>query len=272
MIGRVQDKVAVVTGAGSGIGMATARRLASEGARVAVVDIDPDRAGAVAAQIDANGGHALPVTADVGEPEEVEATIEATVRAFGRLDILHNNAALLDPAHMGSDTVVADLDLLHLDRTLRVNLRGYVLGCKYSLPVMMANGGGSIINSSSQAATHGDLRLSAYGMSKGAINSLTRYVATQYGKAGVRCNAILPGIVLTDSLLAVPEASDELRQFFLRHTLTPWLGTADDVANLVLFLASDESRYMTGELISIDGGFSAHQPTYGDLLDATGLG
>ena len=194
--------------------------------------------------------------------------VDTTLAAFGRLDILHNNAALLDPEHMAGDVTIGDLDIDHWDRTIQINLRGYVLGCKYALPPMVAGGGGSIINTSSQAAELGDLRMSAYGMAKAGINSLTRYVATQYGKQGVRCNAVAPGIILTEAVLSGPQSREELQAFFGRHTLTPWLGTADDVANLVLFLASDESRYITGQVVSIDGGFSAHQPTYGELLQS----
>jgi NAD(P)-dependent dehydrogenase (short-subunit alcohol dehydrogenase family) len=266
----VQDKVAIVTGGGSGIGRATARRLAAEGARVAVVDIDAGSAEAVAREISDAGGIARAVVADVGEPSAVEAMVATTVAEFGRLDVLHNNAARLDPQHMADDGLVGDLDVDHWDATLRVNLRGYVLGCKYALPHLIANGGGSIVNTSSQAATHGDLRMSAYAMAKGGVNTLTRYVATQYGKAGVRCNAIMPGIVLTDAMLADGEAGNGIQALLGRHTLTPWLGSPDDVANLVLFLASDESRCITGEVIGIDGGYSAHQATYGDLSGRAG--
>jgi NAD(P)-dependent dehydrogenase (short-subunit alcohol dehydrogenase family) len=269
-VGRVQDKVAIVTGGGSGIGRATARRLGAEGALVAVVDIDVARAAAVAEEITDAGGTARAVTADVGDPDAVERMVDTTILAFGRLDILHNNAARLDTDHMQDDGLVADLNVDHWDATLRVNLRGYVLGCKYALPHLIANGGGSIVNTSSQAATHGDLRMSAYAMAKGGVNTLTRYVATQYGKAGVRCNAIMPGIVLTEAMLADAEASNEIQALLGRHTLTPWLGSPDDVASLVLFLASDESRYITGEVISIDGGYSAHQATYGDLTTLIG--
>jgi NAD(P)-dependent dehydrogenase (short-subunit alcohol dehydrogenase family) len=269
-VGRVQDKVAIVTGGGSGIGRAAARRLAAEGALVAVVDIDGTRAEAVAGEIVEAGGTARAVTADVGDPDAVAAMVDTTVSAFGRLDILHNNAARLDPDHMQHDGLVADLDVDHWDATMRVNLRGYVLGCKYALPHMIEGGSGSIVNTSSQAATHGDLRMSAYAMAKGGVNTLTRYVATQYGKAGVRCNAIMPGIVLTEAMLSDEEAAAGIQALLGRHTVTPWLGTPDDVANLVLFLASDESRYITGEVIGIDGGFSAHQATYGDLTGLMG--
>ena len=207
----------------------------------------------------------MAVATDVGEPEGVAAAVTATVTAFGRLDIIHNNAAVLDIEHMTADGNIESVDLDHWDRTLRVNLRGYMLGCRYGIPAMIASGGGSIINTSSQAAVRGDVRLSAYGVSKGAINSLTRYVATQYGKAGVRCNAIMPGIVVTGTETVGPEPNP-LDELFLRHTLTPWLGTPDDIAHLVLFLASDESRYITGQLIGIDGGFAIHAPTLSDPL------
>jgi NAD(P)-dependent dehydrogenase (short-subunit alcohol dehydrogenase family) len=148
---------------------------------------------------------------------------------------------------------------------MTINVTGYLLGCKYAIPHMIAAGGGSIINTASGSGVAGDLARIAYGSSKGAIITMTKYVATQYGRQNIRCNAIAPGVVLTAALEATVPG---LKELIHRHVLTPEFGTPDDIAALVAFLASDESRYITGESIGINGGSLAHQPHYADLKAA----
>lgn len=256
---RLESKVAIVTGGGGGIGSAVVRRLVSEGARVTVADLFVDSAERAAAPF---GADALPVQFDAASPESVKAMIEATVEHFGRLDILHNNAAMTDPAKHPQDRTAVDTPIEIWREILDVNLTGYMLGCKYAIPHMISGGGGSIINTASNSGTAGDLARIAYGSSKGAIITLTRYVATQHGKQNIRCNSIAPGVVLTEAL---EKTVPGLKEIIQRHILTPEFGTPDDIAALVAFLASDESRYITGENISISGGGLIHQPHYADL-------
>jgi NAD(P)-dependent dehydrogenase (short-subunit alcohol dehydrogenase family) len=258
---RLAGKVAIVTGGGGGIGAAVARRLVSEGAKVTVADIDLASARLAA---EALGASALAVQFDAAQASSVQAMIERTVSYFGRLDILHNNAALTDPAKQQQDTTAVDIPLEIWNATLTTNVTGYLLGCKYAIPHMIAGGGGSIINTASNSGTAGDLARIAYGSSKGAIITMTKYVATQYGRQNIRCNSIAPGVVLT---AALEKAAPGLKEMIRRHILTPEFGTPEDIAALVAFLASDESRYITGENISISGGGLSHQPHYADLAD-----
>jgi len=257
---RLAGKVAIVTGGGGGIGSAVARRIVSEGGKVAIADVFEDSAKAAA---DPLGDAALAVQFDAADPASIEVMVQATVDHFGGLDILHNNAAMTDPAKHPLDTTPVDIPIEIWDEIIDINLRGYLLGCKYAIPHMIARGGGSIINTASNSGIAGDLARVAYGASKGGIITLSKYVATQYGKQNIRCNSVSPGVVLTAALEATVPGLKEVIQ---RHILTPEFGTPDDIAALVAFLASEESRYITGENISISGGGLAHQPHYADLL------
>lgn len=259
-MGRLTGKVAIVTGGGGGIGSAVVRRFVAEGANVAVADVFANSANAVAAPL---GDAALAVQFDASDPASVEAMVEKTVSHFGRLDILHNNAAMTDPAKHPLDTDAVTIPIEIWDEIIDINLRGYLLGCKYAIPQMIRGGGGSIINTASNSGTAGDLARIAYGASKGGIITLTKYVATQHGRQNIRCNSVAPGVVLTEALDATVPG---LKEIIKRHILTPEFGTPDDIAALVAFLASDESRYITGENISISGGGLSHQPHYADLL------
>ena len=260
-MGRLTGKVAIVTGGGGGIGSAVVRRFVAEGARVAVADVFANSAAAVAGPL---GDAALAVQFDAADPASVEAMVEATVSHFGRLDILHNNAAMTDPAKHPLDTDAVTIPIAIWDEIIDINLRGYMLGCKYAIPHMIKGGGGSIVNTASNSGTAGDLARIAYGASKGAIITMTKYIATQHGRQNIRCNSVAPGVVLTEALDATAPG---LKEIIKRHVLTPEFGTPDDIAALVAFLASDESRYITGENISISGGGLSHQPHYADLLD-----
>lgn len=256
--GRVAGKVALVTGSASGIGRTTAETLAREGARVALVDLDVAGAERVAEGIRARGGLALALRADVSKESEIRAAIEGTVERFGALHILHNNAAITSPDHQRRDGSLLELEVEVWDATLAVNLRGAMLGCKHAVPRMIESGGGSIINTTSNSALAGDLSLNAYAAAKAGLNALTLSVATAFGKQGIRCNAVSPAHIASPSLARV--VPEEVQQMLLAECLTPRLGTPQDVANLVLFLASDESAYITGQVLRCDGGALSHLP------------
>ena len=259
--GRLAGKVAVVTGGAGGIGAATARALSREGAGVAVLDIDGAGAGRVAAEIGAAGGDAMGIGVDLSEEPGVIAAVHRVVDRFGRLDVLHNNAALTDSSFLQRDTPVTDLDLEVWDRTLSVNLTSQMLTCKHAIPEMARTGGGSIINMSSGASVKGDATRTAYGVSKAGVNTLTMYVATAHGKQNIRANAIVPGLIITDAVRA--HLSAEILDRLGGAVLTTRLGEPDDIADVVVFLASDESRYITGQLLAVDGGMSAHVGSVG---------
>jgi NAD(P)-dependent dehydrogenase (short-subunit alcohol dehydrogenase family) len=259
----LSGKVAVVTGGASGIGAATCKRLVAEGARVAIGDLDIDTAQAMAQEL---GDAALAVRFDAGDVDSVAALISATVDRFGRLDILHNNAALMSNAVIKQDSNPVDIDFDIWDLTFRVNLRGYVAGCKYAIPHMLKAGGGAIVMTASGSGHRGDLANIAYGASKSAVIGFCRYVATIYGKQAIRCNSISPGLIRTEG--GSKNVQGDMLEVMARNTLAPRLGLPEDIAAMVAFLASDDGAFITGQDILVDGGMLAHMPYYSDFMNA----
>lgn len=266
---RLEERVAIITGAASGIGRASAKRLAKEGARVSIGDIDFAGATEVVQEIKSAGGHAMCVETDVSNEDAFRALIAKTIDHFGRLDILHNNAAALGNASIGGDGGIESLEVDVWDRTMAINARSVMIGCKHAIAPMLESGGGSIINTSSGAAILGGLTGTAYATSKAAVNCLTQYVATQYGKQGIRCNAILPGLIMTPAVEI--GLTQEAVDMILDHHMTKEAGRPEDIAAMVAFLASDDARYVTGQLLRVDGGITNHAPTYADTRRMMGL-
>jgi NAD(P)-dependent dehydrogenase (short-subunit alcohol dehydrogenase family) len=258
----IDGKIAIVTGAGSGIGRQSALTLAAAGASVAVADVNLDGANETVRLVEAAGGTALAVEADVSDEASVKAMVDATVARFGGLQLLHNNAA--DVVIIQRDFDVVTMDVEVWDRTMQVNLRGPMLGCKHAIPHMIAAGGGAIVTTSSLSGQFGDLSRVAYGVSKAGIDSLTRYVATMYGKQGIRANAVAPGVVKTPSLAANVTA-EELAVFERNH-VTPGIGEPIHIAQVVVFLLSDAAAYITGEVVNVDGGMRMHTPLYANFV------
>ena len=251
---RLKDKVCIITGSAVGQGRAAALLFAQEGARVMGCDIDDVGGQAVASQIKGKGGQAAYVHCDVSKADQVQDLVRATVRAFGRIDVLYNNAGF----HHVMDDKVVDLGNEAWDGTLNVNLRGPFLCCKYAIPVMVKTGGGAVINTSSVGAVIG-LEATSYGVSKAGLLALTKAVAKQYGAQGIRCNAILPSGVDTNFQINVRK-TEERKGKAIRSGIGPMIArraTAEEVAAMALFLASDESRFITGADFLIDGGMTA---------------
>lgn len=258
---RLAGKTAIITGGGGRIGAATARRLVQEGANVAIADLSEGAAQRVANDL---GKAAIAIQFDAGEPDSIAAMVARAADHFGRIDILHNNAALLDLAFLDRDRDAVQTDIDVWDQTMEVNVRGYMLACKHAIPHMRRQGGGSIINTSSNAAAAGDSSRIAYGSSKGAILVMTKYIATQHGRENIRCNAIMPGLILDPELEAkMPEYAAMTK----RHLLLNRNGIPDDIAGMVAFFASDDASFVTGQAISCDGGLVSHQPFFADEIN-----
>lgn len=248
-MGQLKDKVGLITGAAGGIGSQTARHFVAEGARVLVADLDLEAAQQVADEL---GEAATAVQFDAADEESVRATVRAAVDTFGRLDILHNNVAITANAwHTDGPVVETPVDVW--DRSWSVNVRSYVVAVQEAMPHLLKQGG-TIINMASQAALRGSTGLAAYGTTKAAVAHLTRYLAVQYGRAGVRTNCIAPGVILTPQLIA---NAPTLEEATLAGLPWPRVGQAEDVANLVTFLASEQASFINGQVISVDGGASA---------------
>jgi NAD(P)-dependent dehydrogenase (short-subunit alcohol dehydrogenase family) len=248
----LDGKVAVVAGGGSGIGAATAARLAQEGASVVVGDIVAPNAEAVAAAIRADGGVAVAAEFDITVDESVAALVATAVAEFGGLDLMHANAADLSPEVVGNDTDALDVDLAVFDRTIAVNLRGHLLCTRHSIPEMLRRGGGGIVYTSSAAGHVGEPQRPSYGVSKSGINALMRHVSTRWGREGIRANCVAPGLVLTRSIRDNVDA--EFREYALSVGRSPRLGEPEDIAAAVAFLMSDDAGWITGQVLSVDGG------------------
>lgn len=253
-MGRVEAKACVVTGAGSGIGKAIAERLAEEGGKVVCVDVNGDTLASVVEGIHQAGGTAEAFTADVSDPKQVDAFIARCVELYGRIDVLVNNAGVNIPCvfHEVSDEVI--------DKTLNVNLKGTMYGCRAAIPYMLKTGGGSIVNISSVNGLVSEPFLAVYSASKGGVVMLTKGVALDYAKQGIRCNAICPGWVDTPINYAHAEMLGGLEKVYATIDSFQPIGRPGEtreIAHLALFLASDEASFLTGSIIAADGGMTA---------------
>ena len=251
---RVENKACVVTGAGSGIGKAIAERLAEEGGKILCVDLKGETAIATVEGIRNTGGIAGAYAADVSDPLQVNAFVAKCVELYGKIDVLVNNAGVNIPGvlHEVPDEVI--------DKTLNVNVKGPIYGCRAAIPYMLENGGGSIVNISSVNGLVSEPFLAVYSASKGAIVMLTRGVALDYAKKGIRCNVICPGWVDTPINYAHAEMLGGLEKVY--STIDSFQpigrpGEPREIAHLALFLASDEASFMTGSVIAADGGMTA---------------
>lgn len=247
---RLKDKAALITGAGSGIGRHTARLFAEEGARVACVDIDTDAAAETAALI---GDGALTVQADVAQAPDCRRMVQEAEDAFGRLDILFNNAGISHIDDGDAESTEEDV----WDLTMAVNLKGVFLGCKYGIPALRRAGGGSVINTASFVALLGAATPQlAYTASKGGVLALSRELAVVHARENVRVNALCPGPLRTELLMKYLD-TEEKRQRRLVHIPMGRFGEATEIARSALFLASDDSSYITGAEFTVDGGITA---------------
>ncbi len=254
---RLKDKVALITGAGSGIGREAALLFAREGASVVVAEVADDVGRQTAADIEKAGGRAHFVHADVSQGDDVREMVGETEKTYGRLNVLFNNAGVFPDA----DGSVLDTDEETWDFVLRVNLKGIFLGCKYGIPALLRAGGGSIVNTASFVALMGAATPQiAYTASKGGVLALTREVAIEFARKGIRVNALCPGPVDTP-LLQELFRDPERRKRRLVHIPMGRLARADEVAKAALFLASDESSYINGAAFTVDGGITAAYTT-----------
>jgi NAD(P)-dependent dehydrogenase (short-subunit alcohol dehydrogenase family) len=247
-------KVAIVTGASAGIGLATATVLAERGALVVLTATRTENVVEPCSALRARGLEAMPLPLDLADDASVEALISSVIARYGRIDVLHNNASDLSVTR--HDQNVENMSLSVWDRVFRVNVRGTMLCCHHALPHMVRQGGGAIVNTASALGMFGADVQAAYAASKAAVMQLTRSIAVSHGKQGIRCNAVVPGLIATEAAKA--NLPPMLWQIQEAENLTPYIGAPEDVAHTVAFLASDEARYITGQCLLVDGGAASH--------------
>jgi NAD(P)-dependent dehydrogenase (short-subunit alcohol dehydrogenase family) len=242
----LDGKIAIVTGASRGIGAAAARAFAEAGAGVVLAARTAQAIAAIADEINAAGGRALAVPTDVTDPESVERLVEKTLTTFGRLDVAFNNAGA---GHMPKP--LAEISFEDFEAGLKANLYGAFLGMKFEIPAMLAAGGGAIVNMSSTAGLQGAPGMGPYSAAKHAVVALTKTAALDYGPRNIRVNAVAPGPIVNDQMSRLPE---ETLQGIARYVPLRRLGSAEEVARAVVWLCSDEAAFITGAVLSIDGG------------------
>jgi 3-oxoacyl-[acyl-carrier protein] reductase len=259
---RLKDKVALVTGSTFGVGRAIARMFAAEGAAVIVTGRTQEAGEEVVRSIEEAGGSAIFVRTDVGEEDEVKLAIEAGVKKFGRLTTLVNNAAPVQLAfgEDGIDGSLTDLDTGHWNDMIRLTLSSVFWSCKYAIPAMIEGGGGSIVNISTVASIRGTRGSDGYTAAKAGLNGITRSVAAQYAEHGIRSNGLIVGMVLTGRPAQEAALTDPRWKVAMKSVTLTRLGQPEDVGYAALFLASDESAFITGTLIPVDGGMLSWIP------------
>jgi meso-butanediol dehydrogenase / (S,S)-butanediol dehydrogenase / diacetyl reductase len=251
-------KVCLVTGAGSGIGRATAMGFAQRGGKVVVADVNGDSTASVVAEIAATGGTAIAVTADMTQPRQIDAMLDRAVEAYGRLDVLHNNAFGVPGTLQGRRMArVADMDQNVWDYTLQVGLTAVMQATRGVLPIMLRQGGGAIVNTASISGLFGDYGIAAYNAMKAGVANFTRVVAMEYAPHNIRCNCICPGAIDTPLLRRSLDTIQGFAQATVAAIPMGRLGRPEEMANVVMFLASDLASYVTGAAYVADGGLTA---------------
>lgn len=253
----LEGKVALVTGGAGGIGRATIDLMIGRGARVAIADIALDRAQAVATKY---GDAALAIGMDLNDEDSIRVMVARTVEHYGRLDILHNNATAVGQQLVDADRSIGEMATETWDTFFSTNCRGTMIVTREALPHLVRSGEGAIVNTVSGMALQGNIRFHAYSATKAALMQMTRAVATAYGRKGVRCNAVAPGLVLTETVAKDFPAA--MLGLVLDETLRDRLGAPEDIAEAVAFLASDAARNITGQTLVADGGVSVHIPGF----------
>jgi len=249
---RLKDKAIMVIGSGSGIGAATVRRLAREGARVCAADINLAGAQAVAADVVANGGEAFAVAIDLADENSVNAAVATAVERLGGLDAAHVNAADLQTIMQDSDALTVDLAVF--DRTLAINLRGHLLCTRALLPHLLARGAGAIVYTSSGAADAGEPVRPAYAASKSGLNALMRHVAARWGREGICANVVAPGFTVTPEMKTSVHLTQELLDHMASRVPARRLGRPEDIAGVVAMLLSEDGRWINGQVYNVNGG------------------
>jgi NAD(P)-dependent dehydrogenase (short-subunit alcohol dehydrogenase family) len=252
---RLQDKVAIITGAGSGMGRTAALMFSAQGARVVVAEFGEAAGAETVGLVEAGGGQASFIKVDVSNEADAKAMVDHAVERFGRVDVLYNNAGIMPEA----DHSVTDTEVAVWDQVMAVNVRGVFLGCKYAIPRMVEQGSGSVINIASFVALVGcSVPQDAYTASKGALLALTRSLAVQFGPHGVRTNAICPGPVETPLLMDWLVKDEEAKRIRLARNPSGRFGKPEEIVNMALYLASDESRWTNGAQLVVDGGITVN--------------